>query len=63
MAELLYVLIPIAFVVIVGLLSSLHRAKPVSIDDGVRSFDSMRRALDKRHRNEPASPGAGSSRA
>ncbi|WP_298208520.1 hypothetical protein [Ferrimicrobium sp.] len=62
MAELLYVLIPIGFVVVVGVLSSLHRVKPVSIDDGVRSFDSMRRALDKRHPSEQTSPGARSAR-
>lgn len=55
MTELLYVLIPIAFVVVVGILGSLHRVKPVSIDDGVRSFDSMRHALDKRYRSESSS--------
>jgi hypothetical protein len=48
MTELLYVLIPIGFVVIVGVLSSLHRVKPVPIDEGIRSFEGLRKALDRR---------------
>ncbi|MCL5972863.1 MAG: hypothetical protein ACYCWN_08850 [Ferrimicrobium sp.] len=59
MTELLYVLIPIGFVVIVGVLGSLRRVKPVSIDEGIRSFDSLRQALDQRHRAEsPSGPRA-----
>ena len=49
MFVLLYVLIPIAVVVLIGVVSSLYNSRPVSMEESIKSFDSARHALTRNH--------------
>lgn len=49
MSELLYVLVPIGVVVVVGILGSLYRARPIPFDASIKTFDHQRRAIRRRH--------------
>jgi len=48
-SELLYVLVPIGIVVIVGVLGSLYRSRPIPFDASIKTFDHQRRAIRRRH--------------
>jgi len=41
--------VPLGIVVVVGVIGSLYRARPVPFDASIKTFDHQRRAIRRRH--------------